>query len=320
MSCKTVCNCQVSMNNTGLPACIPLIQVARKVILQPTFDSTGAKNKITLADIDEDYFTEQVNEADASKRWYPLPNLVDVEDTRGDAIMQELSNRTKIFIADGTRAFSGMVWGREGSPILKGIIDSARCTQFSAYIIDKKGNLIVGEVSDDGTEAYPFKLESDSIAGTPLYATDNTVQGVKISFDFSQDADDACIRMIQTDDLAGVDLLALTGLRDVSFDITSPSTTGAVVFAYTKGIEAGKKIPVQGLLVADFISSNDGATSRAYNQTTPGNVTLTSVTEGIGANVGKYTLVFAAQTPADVISVLAKKNGFAFTAKTFNIP
>jgi hypothetical protein len=309
------------MSNTGLPACAPLINVARKIILTPTFDSTGARNKIVLADIDEDYFDEQVNAADSSQRWYPLPNVVDVEDKRGDAIMQELSNRSKIFVADGTRTFSGMIWGRDGSTILKGIIDTARCSKFSAYVVDKKGNLIVGEVSDDGTEAYPFLLESDSVVGTPIYATDNTVQGMKLTFDFSQDQDDACIRMIQSSDLAGVDLLLLEGLRDVFNAQSILSVTGFVIQFYTKGIEAGKKIPVEGLVITDFISTVGGATSKVrQTNNTPADIAITSVTEGTGANAGKYTIVLPTQTTGDSIDVLVTKAGFSFTAETVVIP
>lgn len=318
MSCKVVCNCDVTMNNTGLPNCSPLINVTRKVFLTPTFDSTGARNKITIADIDATYFQEQIDLADTSKRLFPLPNVVDVEDTRGDAIMQELSNRSKIFIADGTRTFTGVVWGRDGSPILKGILDSARCAQMSAYLVDKKGNLIVGEVSDDGLTAYPFKLESDSVVATPLYATDNTVQGVRISFDFSQDHDDACIRMIQAGDIEE-DLLSLTGLRDVFATVSGISQTGLTIHYWTKSMEAGKKIAVQGLVVGDFISSDDAATSNAYNVTDTANVAISSVTEGTGADVGKYTLAFASQTVSDVLNVLAKKSGLQFTVEPVTI-
>jgi hypothetical protein len=188
-------------------------------------------------------------------------------------------------------------------------------------VVDKKGNLIVGEVSDDGTEAYPFLLESDSVVGTPIYATDNTVQGMKLTFDFSQDQDDACIRMIQSSDLAGVDLLLLEGLRDVFNAQSILSVTGFVIQFYTKGIEAGKKIPVEGLVITDFISTVGGATSKVrQTNNTPADIAITSVTEGTGANAGKYTIVLPTQTTGDSIDVLVTKAGFSFTAETVVIP
>ncbi len=311
--CIQVCGCTYSMNNTGVNGCNPLIHVTRKVILVPKFDSTGARNSISLtATLNQAFFTALVNQADSTKRWFPLPNLVDVGDKRADAITQKFSDQRTAYVADGLRTFEGMIWGKKGSPLLKGKIDSARCNEMSAYLIDKQGNLTGGSTNDDDTLLYPYDMDSESIVAQMVFATDTTLMGIKIMFNFDPDQSDACIRMIKADEMGGAKLLQLDGLRDVFATFSSLATTGAVADLFIDGVNPKTRLPVTGMLVADFISSSTGTASKVRNLTDSADVAITSVTES-GTIPGRYTFVWGAQTSADQVAIKGKLTGFDFT-------
>lgn len=312
MSCVPVCNCNTTMSNTGINGCNPLMQVTKKIILVPTYDSTGARNSITLAtSLNQAYFTAKVNQADASKRWFPLPSMVDVNDQRNDAVMQTVSDDTEIYIKDGIRKFIGMVWGTNASPMLKAKVESARCIPVSAYLIDRLGNLIGGSMDDAQTVLYPFQLDQDSVHATLMQSTDKTTQGVKIGFNFSQDELDSCIRMIKQTEMGGANLLTLAGLKEVYMTVTSSGTAGAVVSLYFESVNPKTPVPATGLVTADFISSVTSTTSKVRRtNNTAADVTV-AVTESTTVP-GTYTLAYTA-TAGDIIVVDFTKSGLSAT-------
>lgn len=311
-ACTPVCNCKFTMLNTGVD-CTPIMEVVQKLLLFPVYDSTGVRNYIDLASpINAQLFSDMINEADGSKRLYPLPNLKDIKDTRGEPIRETYPDRSSSFIAEGVRTFDGIIVGRDGNTIIKGQIESARCGEMGVYGVDRLGNLI-GVISSDGTQLFPIRLDSDSISVNYIKKTDTTQQKLQITFNYHPDESDNCLRMVAADELGGASLLTLKGLLDVFVTFSDITTTGATAFLFTKYGTVLNPVEVEGLVITNFVSTVGGATSNIRNTTTSADVALTSVTESTTVP-GSYALVFPAQTSADVLAVDCVKLGFDFTA------
>ena len=84
------CKCDLGLSNTGKPNCVTLQSVTSKLVLVPLKDSTGAKNYLDLATtINEATFTALINQADSSKRWFPLGLFENVEMPKADSTFEE---------------------------------------------------------------------------------------------------------------------------------------------------------------------------------------------------------------------------------------
>lgn len=315
MSCTTTCSCTLQRFNTGT-ACNPIMEVAKKLLAVPLYKEDGTRNGIDLTGtINEAFFTTWINAADPLERLYPLPTMKNINDTRGDDVREEFADNSYAKIQEGPRTFEGFIVGSEVSPQLKGQLDKFSCNPMGFYIVDRKSS-IYGMISSDGNTLYPIIVDEQSISAKLVPATDTTVAKIQFSFQFSNDESDACIRMITADELGGTYLLSVNGLRDVDMSFSGISQTGVTVTLKTRYGSALTKVPVTGLVAADFISSTDAATSRLRNVTDSANVTISGLTETAD---GVYALTFSSQTVADVIRVLCKKNGYAFTAANFTV-
>jgi hypothetical protein len=300
------CDCDVVFGNSGTPTCVSIGSVTFRLIGVPTYDSTGAKNFIdTTATLDSAYFTAALNNTDSTKRWYPLPEMKNVEDVRGEDLTESFNDGSTAFIQEGSRTFTGITI-KNPSPVLLGKIKKWRCSEISVFVIDVDGNIL-----GDGSEAdklYPFKLDSETWSPKYMKTTDTTVAKIQIDYTYSKDEVDENIRMIAADETS-VDVKDLDGLIDVNAGAaTSISTTGfSTELTYDYGTAVTKQ-KFKGGVLADFT---------LYNETTTASVTITSVTE---ATDGNYDFVIPAQTSADVLTLSLSKDGFEMTDLTVTIP
>lgn len=300
------CDCNSSYANTGVGTCKNLMAAARKFIFVPTYDSTGARNKIAAGDtLTASYFTALVNQTDKTKRWYPTSLLENVEDVRAEAMFETMASGEKIFIQDGPRTVKTFI--KKESNILIDKLLAFQCKDFSVYIIDKNRNLIG---SYDGTDLYPIQVENETMYAMLVKATDTTAQKIALSFEFSAEEKDEDLRIV-TETEAGTNLLNLSGLLDVNAAITGTSTTG---FVATLTLDYGtfkSPISVVGWVKADFT---------LYNDTDGAPVSLTSATVTENPD-GTYTFAsLPAQTQYDVLTLSATKTGYEFPDTTVTIP
>ena len=71
-----ICSCETVMGNTGLPSCYKALTLATGIFMTPTYGNDGTKNVIDTTDtIDDAYILAAINNADQSKRWFPLQKL-----------------------------------------------------------------------------------------------------------------------------------------------------------------------------------------------------------------------------------------------------
>lgn len=302
-------NCNIGGSNTG-QSCVPIMRVQKKIILVPTFDSTGAVNEIDLTQtLNEAYFVARINDTDASQRWYPLPEMKNIVDERGDSLYQTFEDGSKVFISQGTRTFNGLIVGADAAPQMVGKITSHRGVGMSIFIVDKEKNLI-GKVGSSATKLAPIELEADSIDAKFIKTIDTAIQAIQVSFDVHMNEDDADLRMIQSTEMS-YDISRLRGLIDVDATISSISTTGFTATLTTDGGTPITPVLCKGLVAGDFA---------LYNVTDASAVTISTMTESPS---GVYAFTFTAQTSADVLRLTPTKNGYDFTdviANTITIP
>lgn len=312
------CDCSATMNNTGTPLCQPLQKVAKKLIIVPTKDSTGAANKLeTTSDFTAAELTAILNDTDKTQRWYPTPLIQNVGGERADPIYETAASGKKSLVMEGVRTFTCEIWDQ--GPEYKYQLDAARCTEFSIYIVDKNGNLIGMRKDPEDGYLYPIKIDKESFVVKWVQPTDTTTGKLQVSFDWLDTEDDALLAMISADDMSADLVNDATGLLDISAEYSSISQTGVTITLYERFGSRGSRNKLIGLVVGDFVSTVGGATSKLRNVTDGADVSISSFAEN---SPGVYTLGFTSQTVADVIAVKVVKNGFDFAdvvAETFAI-
>ena len=286
------CNCNSGLSNTGRPNCVPLQSVTSKLIMVPLKANDGSLNYIDLS-LPLPTWDDLINEADASKRWFPLPNFENVELPKADSQFEEANSGRMVFLRQGKRSFSGELWAEDSTPTLLGKMQNNRCVDFGVYIVDVNGNL-VGSKHDGGL--YPIPVDNPSFNPTFVFATDSTTQKIMVTFDFDRLFDESTMYMI-TPLEAGINFNDLTGLVDVNFNdmgLSSTSYDAALVLDYGTALN-----PIQfvGAVAADF---------ELFNSTTSSVVSI-SVVEAPAAT---YTFTFVAQTAGDTMILSVVKDGF----------
>jgi len=302
------CDCNVSLSNTGTPNCESIANVAKKLYYFNTFAADGTRNGIdTTVTLDQAYLDAKINEADATKRFYPLVDMENVTDEAADSAFEEAPSGTKAFIKEGVRSFVGEFWKQ--SPTFLGQIKSARCTDISVIYVDADGN-IIGSCDDGGDVLYGIRVDKNSWDAKLVKATDATVQKVPLAFDYSQAEKDENLQMILASE-TDADWLGAKGLLDVNAEYSAISTTGFVAkLTYKYGSKITKN-PDVGLVLGDFT---------LFNVTSSLAVTITSVVEDPN---GTYTFVIPAQSSSDVLRLTPSKAGrdyAAVIANTIAIP
>lgn len=294
------CNCNMGLSNTGRPNCVPIQSVTSKMIMVPLKDSTGADNFIDLSSALPTWST-LINEADASKRWFPLPVFENVDLPKADSTFDEANSGRMVFIRQGKRSFAGELWAEDSSPTLLGKLQNNRCVDFGVYLIDVNGNLVGSKV---GEGLYPIPVDNPSFDPKLMFATDTTVQKIMVAFDFDRLFDESTMYMI-TPTEAGVNFNTLEGLIDVNVTNAVKTTTTLTFDAVLDYGTALNPIKFIGAVSADF---------DLQNLTTGLAVSVTAVEN----TDGNYTLTYTAPTTGNSMELTIAKTGFvgtyAFTA------
>ncbi len=294
------CNCNVGLSNTGRPGCVPLQSVTSKLIMVPLAANDGTLNGIDLAAALPTW-SDLINEADASKRWFPIPEFENVELPKADSQFEEANSGRMAFLRQGKRSFAGELWGDDSTPTLLGKLSAGRCVQFGVYIVDVNGNLIG---SKSNGFLYPIPVDEQSWDPKFMFATDSTVQKIMLGFDFYRLFDESTMYMITTTE-AGINFNDLSGLIDVNLTVDSQVTTVSVTVlaAFDYGTALNPII---------FQGATNSADWSIYNVTTS---TLIGVPSGVTeAPAGTYTVDYTF-VATNVYTLSVTKDGFIGTVQ-----
>jgi hypothetical protein len=279
--------------------------VAANFILVPLIANDGTFNKIDpSATLNDAYFTALINEADDSKRWYPTGKLKNVTTDRADPILETFEDGSSVFIRDGIRNFTAMII--KGSFELAKQFNANRCSTFGIFIVDLDGN-ILGTTKTGSDYLYPIAVDAATFYAKPVFTTDTTIQKIMLQgqWDVLQKDDD--LRMISASSITAANIVNLKGLMNVYATIVSTSTTTMVLDLYAKVGNIVTNYPIEGLVTADFVSSDTGSTSKMYNITDASDLTV-AATESTTVD-GRYTLTYTGAVASEVLQPLIKKNG-----------
>lgn len=291
------CNCDSTIQNVGVLACDRPIGVTNGIIIVPMYANDGTKNKIAAIDVlNQAYFEGKINNADKSKRWYPIWDVDNVEDVRADADTFETESGRTIFIQDGIRSFMGKVF-KSGVRLLKGIL-SARCVEFGIYRVDNKGNLTG---SYDGTDLYPTKVDNDTLNAILTLAKTKEPQDVTIKFQYDRIEEDVNLMTLTKEEMGGVSLKSIPVPLDVTVAISGESNTGFTATLTLDKSTFKTTIPAVGFALADFtiagviITSVTESADGVYDVVTPTTTGVKSLTiSKLGYDVPAATVDFGA--------------------------
>jgi hypothetical protein len=278
------CLCGVGMNNTGLATCLPAFKKTTGMFLVPLFANDGTRNSIDMSTTIS--LSAKLNNADKSKRFYPIQDLKDVELPVADTRFKTYKDGSKRKLADGVRSFKATM--PEASSVLIGKLQGVSCEKFGVYLFDIDGQL---RGLKDGTLLYPVEIGGfDAIFKD---ATDDEVNEGMIQFDFDILLKIAKFWILSTTDL-GVNPNETSGLIDANLVEVSSGATSTVLNIssdFGSGLSTNPA-PIVGLVTADFY---------AYNET---DLAVLSVTVAESTTIdGQYTLTYTSQTVADKVRI-----------------
>jgi len=102
------CECSSTLKNTGVPSSQRIIKDGTKLFAMRLFADDGTRNKIASTDtIDAAYVANLTNNADYSKRWYPIGEFRNVEDVRADPTTERICGGLTAITQKGVRTFTG---------------------------------------------------------------------------------------------------------------------------------------------------------------------------------------------------------------------
>ena len=290
-----ICKCSLGKQNTQGNSCPDLMQIAKRLIIVPKFKADGTVNEFAnIAAVTKTALQAKFDAAEIDDRWFPLSELKNVEDLRGDTVFEEFTDRSKVKVDENKRNFVGHIIN-QGS-ILFDKIKAWGCQEFGVYIIDKNSNFVY---NTDSTliKVQPIAVDANSWDIKLVKATDTEVEKIMISFDFAQNMRDENLRYLAAEDLDfdGLDTGDVYALYDVNGVVSAISTTG-----FTMTLTTDYGLPVKNLLITDFA---------VYNTTTAAAVTIVTMTETAD---GVYAFTFTAQTQSDVLQLTPTKSRYDF--------
>jgi len=296
-----VCGCNTGPGNTGLVSCLEEIKDIKRGILVPMKANDGTPNKYAVSTtFDLAFFTTQINEADSSKRWYPMPDLKNFSGTVADDNNETFEDGDIKFINSGNDTFEAI--SKNATPQMANAYNKMQCLDMGILPIDKDGKL-VGDISEAGF-IKPIRFSSSTFRAKYMYANGTATAHLMFAWAWHQNVCVDQIGYIGANDIDNdVDILELNGLLDAIVSGTpTASQTDVTVLLVTKFGSAASPIPVEG---ADNI-----ADWSINNLTAPAVVTPTNVTE---SPAGTYVITFASQTVGHVLSVDLTKDGYEMT-------
>lgn len=294
------CDCNAGLSNTGRPNCVPIFGITSSLIIVPLYANDGTKNGIDLTSALPSW-SGLVNEADASKRWFPLPAFENVELPKADSLFEEANSGRQVYLRQGKRSFSGELWAEDSTPTFLGKLQKSRCVDFGIFIVDVQGNLIG---SQEGGYLYPIPVDNPSFDPKFMFATDSTTQKIMLGFDFDRLFDESTMYVINVDE-AGQDFTQLEGLIDVNLLSLAVTTTTA---SFTAKLDYGTAI--NKILYKGASATSDWSIDNLTDGTT--GITPSNVQDN---GDGSYVLTFASQTAGDELEVKVAKTGYSGSAK-----
>ncbi len=306
---NTICACQTGMQNSGLPICVQTQKVLKKFIFVNLQTAAGVNNFLDPSTtLNAAAMTALINNADTSIRYYVTPEIKNVTADKEDPVYEKFKDGSSFFIREGVRTFKGVF--PDCPPLYKGVLESMRCnSNLGFYGIDIQGNIFGLTNGTDG-KLYPIPVNVQSVVAKVMLGTDDTTQQIDFSYEIPSWVLDSNFRMIGRNSFVDYNPVTLNGLLSVYFSLVSITDTVLTVNIYLQSPDLGALVPLQGLVTANFISSNTAATGKIYDVTDAADKTITAA--AVAGTPGQYTLTYST-IAAKTLTLDASLSGYDFS-------
>jgi hypothetical protein len=291
-----ICECNEPVKNLGIVNCVDKFGKFQRLTFVPIYKTDGTENYINAETdaLDAAYFNALQYNADTNARYYPLPlDMKNVENAKGEPVYKTYDDDTKEFLRFGARTLKALLAG-DVAPVMVGKINSKRCGKMGIFITSDTKNF--GGIEKTKGKLYPIQLADNTMNALFSFANNSANEEIMISMDFDPSVLDEKFSWISSSDI-GLDLItAWKGKVDTNISqlAANRSTTTFKVDIYSDYGTAKKKLPVTGLVTADFV---------LYNITDSASLAITSATEDTLVP-GRYAFVISvAQTATDELDL-----------------
>lgn len=301
------CTCAQRAQNLGNPNCEEKMKYAQGIVIVSMNDDSGTANFIANGTtITSGTVTTKLNLPDASQRWFLIKNIKNaIIAERGDDVVESFEDGSSKFIEEGVAITSFIIASQ--SPTMVGKLKSHRCNKNGFYFYDKDGKLF--GIKDTAGNLYPIAIEDETWSVKASYPTATVGYNIPVTFKWRKDMVDE--NLGYWENTVNWSLSTVTSILDVNVVVSNESTTGFTLTLTSDYGAVNSASPVEGLLIANFVSSVGGATSKIRRtNNTPADVSITSVTESAE---GVYDFVIPTATTGDILQPAASKNGYDFS-------
>lgn len=297
---SNICVCGGRLGATGIGNCVIQFFTTHNYLLMPIYKEDGTKNYIDIsnpATLGATVLALTSASTPMLERLYPLPFAENVAREKTETTFDTPPSGNMYRAQEGLRQNVMEFYAQNASFAFARELKEFGCTKMGYFSADINGTLEGYLDDNDPTKFYPLPMMQGSFDQMYMYATDTTVQRLKVQFNLQRSFEETNIYYITANDL-GYPATDLVGLIPASVVVSSITSTGATFTVTEKGNNAIDKKPIEGLLNADFdvINQTDGST-----------VILTGLTEGAP---GVYAATYAAIVGAHTFEVSANAPGY----------
>lgn len=295
-----ICSCTSGIINFGQPGCIPSFGRDSRLIFVNYSDDSGAVNSIKSTDaLDQTFFDGKFNATDKSQAWYYTDTINQVQGAREDNITQDIDSIT-FNVRQGNRMYDGTFYGSIANPLFEKSLKSTSCRSMGYFIVSVAGE-IIGMKNDVTGDLDPIKVQRNTLQTKYTFPSATEVQSLNLKFMIEENEQDSDLSFIGSNNIL-VDMLTQKAMTTVVLGtaVSITATTFATPVTYTYG-QAFVNEPYEGGVFGDFT---------LFNTTTVLPVVVSAAPE---SPAGTYTITYAAQTAADVLTLsYSKTTGAGF--------
>ena len=239
-----------------------------------------------------------INAPNYEDRLYPLPEFKNVTNERAESVKQSFDDGSSAKIRDGIRNFSAFLPQAPASYL--DVFAPANCGEMAIILVGECGE-ITGYTPDKGSTFYPLPISKGSMDAIYQWATNASVSGNNVAFEFSRLFTDSQISVI-TAEGTEFDALGLRGLFDVVGSGSSIATASTLLYLVNYGMDFDVDMFLSTLVDGDIVIKNE---TQGDAVVTIDSFDLTNAAEGV------YVLAHAAGVVStDILRFESIKAGY----------
>jgi hypothetical protein len=299
-------DCGLQSKNTGRPATAKPFGVVEGMFAMAMVADDGTKNGYDFSvAFDQAYLDARLNDADPSKRWYPITDIENFAAPQAEDQFETFQSGNKSLIQKGVRS-AEMKIAKTVSKFAGQLQAVGSCGSIGVLMYDECENLR-GNTKDAGF-LRPMRVADNTWSAILQWAVaGSNAQNTDIMFDFHKSELDKDLGHLTSSTITA-DIFGAEGLRNVTFtDIVASAASDTITFnARTIFGDASDLDNVAGLEIADLTIIVNAVT-----------LTITDLTQQVG---GEYIATVSDDLLlAETGTINGSKNGLEFAEGSITV-